>query len=174
MKNQKVVRWHMGGHFSQSEEIWNELNWHGPHQNHLKYPLSFTLSSHLSWTYPALNILRSSFKESQLDEKPCLAHGSVALWQCEPDMKVCWWIHPFFMTRNKNCTCLPSIADRISLNVAWNSPMKSCFPFESQSHTVHWRKGYEKWTKATIKTDLFSVLMKYPSAVLNYLNVCNL
>lgn len=26
----------------------------------------------------------------------------------------------------------------ISLKVVWNSPMKSCVPFESQSHTVHY------------------------------------
>ncbi len=44
----------------------------------------------------------------------------------------------FFYNKLKTITCFPSIADRISLNVAWNSPMKSCFPFESQSHTVHW------------------------------------
>lgn len=105
----------------------------------------------LSGTYPSLNILRSSFTESQLNENPCLTHGSVSLWQCAPDMKMCWWSDAFFMTRVKNCTCLPSIADRISLNVAWNSPMKSCFPFESQSHTVHWSKGYKNEQRRTSK-----------------------
>lgn len=37
-------------------------------------------------------------------------------------------------------TCFPSMADFISLKVVWNSPMKSCFPLESQSHTVHYNK----------------------------------
>lgn len=34
-------------------------------------------------------------------------------------------------------TCLPSIAPLISLKVEVNSPMKSCLPLESQSHTMH-------------------------------------
>lgn len=42
------------------------------------------------------------------------------------------------------CTCFPSMADFISLKVVWNSPMKSCFPLESQSHTVHYNKNRRK------------------------------
>lgn len=38
------------------------------------------------------------------------------------------------------CTCFPSIAPLISLNVEVNSPMKSCLPLESQSHTMHCKR----------------------------------
>lgn len=77
-------------------------------------------SFYSSVAYPALNISQStvvSSKASWIKKKKTIK-------------KLNWLV--------KTVTCLPSIADRISLNVAWNSPMKSCFPFESQSHTVHW------------------------------------
>ena len=37
-------------------------------------------------------------------------------------------------------TCFPSITPLISLNVEVNSPMKSCLPLESQSHTMHCKR----------------------------------
>lgn len=44
-------------------------------------------------------------------------------------------------------TCLPSCSTLISLKVVWNSPIKSCFPFESQSQTVHWNRHRETTDK---------------------------
>lgn len=57
-------------------------------------------------------------------------------------------------------TCLPSIAPRISLKVELNSPMKSCFPLESQSQTMHWGDKREKNKRAHFSSDRKRVTLK--------------
>lgn len=57
-------------------------------------------------------------------------------------------------------TCLPSIAPRISLKVELNSPMKSCFPLESQSQTMHWRDKREKKIRAHFSSNKKQALLK--------------
>lgn len=57
-------------------------------------------------------------------------------------------------------TCLPSIAPRISLKVELNSPMKSCFPLESQSQTMHWGDKVEKNKSAHFSSDREDILLK--------------
>lgn len=48
-------------------------------------------------------------------------------------------------------TCFPSMAPLISLKVEVNSPIKSCLPLESQSHTMHCKtKGWLFSPKALI------------------------
>lgn len=55
-------------------------------------------------------------------------------------------------------TCLPSCSALISLKVVWNSPIKSCFPLESQSQTVHWNTHKEtrkhKYTFHSLRAQL--------------------
>lgn len=57
-------------------------------------------------------------------------------------------------------TCLPSIAPRISLKVELNSPMKSCFPLESQSQTMHWRDKGQKNKTTHFSSDWKEILLK--------------
>lgn len=86
-------------------------------------------------------------------------HVSHVIWQRAKQAKVIF--HFSFRWKGKiqyleaecvvwMCTCFPSMADFISLKVVWNSPMKSCLPLESQSHTVHCNKKKQKKWKQEI------------------------
>lgn len=93
-------------------------------------------------------------------------HVSHVIWQRAQQAKVMMIFSLFFLVKSKDpifisrmcwvdvwmCTCFPSMADFISLKVVWNSPMKSCFPLESQSHTVHYNKNRRKNKKQETTT----------------------